>query len=94
MKSLIKTLSLLILVFAATFAHAEPVNVNTADAATIADSLNGIGLSKAQAIIDYRQKFGAFKTADDLVNVKGIGVKTVAKIRHDVLLKGSKKTKK
>lgn len=94
MKTLIKTLSILVLVFASAFVYAEPVNVNTADAATIADNLNGIGLSKAQAIVDYRSKFGAFKTADDLVNVKGIGVKTVAKIRHDVLLKNSKKTKK
>lgn len=59
----------------------EPVNINTADAAAIADNLNGIGEAKARAIIEYRQKNGPFKSADELVNVKGIGLKTVEKNR-------------
>jgi competence protein ComEA len=52
---------------------AGPVNVNTADAATLARELDGIGPAKAQAIVDYRQKNGAFKSADDLLKVEGIG---------------------
>jgi competence protein ComEA len=42
-------------------------------------SLNGIGESKAQAIVAYREANGPFQSADDLVNVKGIGEATVAK---------------
>ena len=54
-----------------------PVNVNKADASTIADSLDGIGLSKAKAIVAYREEHGPFKTAADLTQVKGIGQATI-----------------
>jgi competence protein ComEA len=50
-----------------------PVNINKADAATIAKSLDGIGQSKADAIVAYRDANGPFKSADDLTQVKGIG---------------------
>lgn len=59
----------------------EPVDINTADASAIAASLNGIGEAKARAIVDYRDKNGPFKSADELVNVKGVGLKTVDKNR-------------
>lgn len=75
MKAMLYTLFGLLLSFAA--AAAKPVNVNTADAATIAASLNGIGPAKAQAIVDYRQAHGPFKSVDELVKVKGIGLKTL-----------------
>ncbi|GMU42738.1 MAG: helix-hairpin-helix domain-containing protein [Xanthomonadales bacterium] len=65
---------------------AEPVNINTADAAAIAASLNGVGDAKAKAIVEYRQKNGPFKSADELVNVKGIGLKTVEKNRELIRL--------
>ena len=39
---------------------AAPVNINTASASEIAEALNGIGLSKAQAIVDYRETYGLF----------------------------------
>ena len=55
----------------------EPVNVNTASAEEISESLKGIGLSKARLIVDYRETNGSFLHVDELVNVKGIGVKTV-----------------
>ena len=58
-------------------AIAGPVNVNTADAKTLARELQGIGMAKAEAIIAHREKNGPFKTADDLVKVKGIGKKLV-----------------
>ncbi len=63
------------------FAHAnEPsaININTADVATLAD-LNGIGESKAEAIVAYRETNGPFASAEDLANVKGIGARTVEK---------------
>ncbi len=65
---------------------AQPVNVNTADAQTIADSLSGVGLSKAQAIVAYREAHGTFKHVDELVNVKGIGLKTIDKNRGFILV--------
>ena len=63
---------------------ATPVNINKANAESIAESLNGIGLKKAEAIVRYRRENGAFKTLDDLTNVKGIGEKTVQKNRKDI----------
>jgi len=65
---------------------ATPVNINTADAQTIAESLNGIGEKKALAIIAYRTENGDFKTIESLTEVKGIGEKTVEKNKEDILL--------
>jgi competence protein ComEA len=65
---------------------AEPVNVNTASAEEIAANLKGIGLSKAQLIVDYREANGVFLHADELVNVKGIGLKTVDNNRGMIVL--------
>ena len=62
------------------------VNVNTADAAAIAEELKGVGVKKAQAIIDYRQVNGDFKTIESLTEVKGIGLKTVEKNRENIQL--------
>ena len=67
-------------------AFAAPVNVNTADAKTIADSLHGIGAKKAQAIVDFRTKNGEFKTIDDLAKVSGIGAGIIARNKADILL--------
>ncbi|MEM6512807.1 MAG: ComEA family DNA-binding protein [Pseudomonadota bacterium] len=69
---------------------AGPVNVNTADAETIAQELKGIGLAKAEAIVEYREKYGPFKSAEDLALVRGIGERTVEKIKADVLVKDRK----
>ncbi|WP_369410411.1 ComEA family DNA-binding protein [Neiella litorisoli] len=49
------------------------VNINHADAETIADRLSGIGLVKAQAIVDYRQQHGPFRSLEELTMVTGIG---------------------
>lgn len=68
---------------------ATPVNINKADAQTIAASLDGIGLAKAQAIVAYRTAHGAFKSVDDLANVKGIGAKTLSRNRDAIRLTGS-----
>ena len=72
-------------------ACAGPVNVNTADAETISAELKGIGMTKAQAIVDYRKKHGPFKNAEELSLVKGIGERTVDMNRTDILVGTEKK---
>jgi competence protein ComEA len=66
------------------------VNVNTADAAAIAEELNGVGTKKAQAIVDYRTENGNFETIESLTEVKGIGLKTVEKNRENIQLADKK----
>ena len=68
---------------------AEPVNVNTASAEEIAESLNGVGASKAALIVAYREANGPFLHADELVNVKGIGVRTIDKNKEMILVGSS-----
>ena len=65
------------------------VNINTADAATIARELQGIGLSRAQAIVAYREKNGAFRSVDDLRKIKGIGAKVLERNRANIKLDGA-----
>ncbi len=67
-------------------AAAESVNINTASAEEIAEALNGVGMSKAQKIIEYRELNGPFAHIDELVNVKGIGLRTLDKNRAMILL--------
>jgi competence protein ComEA len=73
------------------WALAGQVNVNTADAEAISEALQGVGLSKAQAIVEYRQKHGPFKSPEDLSLVKGIGERTVELNRDDILVGSEKK---
>jgi len=66
---------------------ASPVNINSASALKIAQSLSGIGATKAQAIVDYRKKHGMFSSLDAVLKVKGIGKSIIAKNQKDILLK-------
>ena len=76
---------LLAAVLAATPAAAEgPVDINTADAATLERELDGIGPSKAQAIVEHREQHGAFRSADELGEVKGIGLATIEQNRDRI----------
>ena len=65
---------------------AAPININTASAQEIADALNGIGLSKAQAIVAWREQHGKFTDASQLTEIKGIGEATLAKNSGRIVL--------
>jgi len=67
----------------------QPVDVNSASAEEIAEALKGVGMSKAEAIVRYRNENGQFKHVDELVNVKGIGIRTVDINREYILLENS-----
>ena len=58
-------------------AEEERVDINTADAETIARVLVGVGQSKAEAIVAYREENGRFEDVEDLALVRGIGEATV-----------------
>lgn len=59
------------------------ININSADLEQL-QQLDGIGKVKAQAIIDYREAHGAFRTVDELTKVDGIGEKTLEKNRDKI----------
>ncbi len=79
---------LLSLLLAAPAVAAETVNVNTADAATLDRVLVNIGPSKADAIVSYRKANGPFRSADQLAQVPGIGLKTVEKNKDRIVFAG------
>jgi competence protein ComEA len=74
----------------ATAAFAAPVDINTADAKTLAKELKGIGTDRAEAIVQYRKENGPFRSIDDLVKVKGIGKKTVESNRANLVVSSAK----
>ncbi|KKU54933.1 MAG: hypothetical protein UX77_C0021G0012 [Parcubacteria group bacterium GW2011_GWA1_47_11] len=81
-------LLLVILAGAPLLRAAELVNINTADLATL-ETLNGIGPSKAQAIIDYRTQNGPFAKIEDIMNVSGIGTATFNNIKDFITVGGA-----
>ncbi|MCX6073458.1 MAG: helix-hairpin-helix domain-containing protein [Campylobacterales bacterium] len=62
------------------------VNVNSANSAQL-QTLKGIGPTKAEEILKYRKSHGSFKTVDELVNVKGIGPKTLEKMKPQLAVR-------
>lgn len=81
MKSLLLSLALAASAFAA-----DKVDINSADATELAATLNGVGLAKAEAIVAHREQNGPFQSADQLAEVKGIGLRTVDKNRERIEL--------
>jgi competence protein ComEA len=74
MKGLLRAVGAALLIVCAGWALAVgKININTADAKTLATELDGIGPSKAEAIVEYRKAHGPFKSVDALTKVKGIG---------------------
>lgn len=88
MKSILASLILSCALALPAFA-ADPVDINTADAKTLAEGLVGVGMSKAEAIVAYREENGPFASVDELAKVKGIGDKTVERNR-DLMSTGAK----
>lgn len=66
--------------------NAGPVDINTADAATLASAMNGVGEKKAATIVAYRDAHGPFVRVEDLSNVKGIGLSTIEKNRQNLVV--------
>ncbi len=66
-------------------ANAAPVNINVASAEEISKNLNGIGMIKAKAVVDYRTENGKFTDLQSVTLVKGVGQKTVDKNENDIL---------
>lgn len=69
---------------------AEPVDLNTADARTLAARLEGVGPKTAEAIVAYRTKHGPFKRIEDLEKVKGVGTKTIERNRAHLTVGSTK----
>lgn len=65
---------------------ANVVNINTASAAELQDKLVGVGAKKAQAIVEYREKYGNFTSVDQLSEVSGIGSGILKQNRELIVL--------
>lgn len=89
MKLLLNTaLACALAVSALASVHAgEPVDINTADAVTLADAMPGVGLKRAKAIVEYRRQHGPFDRLDDLTEVYGIGEKLLDKSRDRLMVR-------
>ena len=62
------------------------VNINTADAQTLAANLKGVGEARATEIVRYREAYGPFASAEELTEVKGIGPATLEMNRDAITL--------
>jgi competence protein ComEA len=88
MEALMKQLILaLALAFSSATAMAV-VNLNTASKEELI-ALPGIGPAKAQAILDYRASHGAFKSIEEVKDVKGIGAKRFEKLKSELTVVGA-----
>ena len=76
------------------YSWAGPVNINTADAETLSAELEGVGLSKAEAIVQYRETNGPFRSAAELTEVKGIGERTLEINRDNILVQAPRNPSK
>lgn len=83
MKRLLRSLILALALSPMAVIASGPVDINTADAASL-EQVKGIGPAKASAIVQFREQNGPFTSVDDLVQVPGLGEKTVAQIREQV----------
>lgn len=84
MKKLLAVAAALAL-FGATSAFAgDAVDINTADAQTLAATIKGVGTKKAEAIIAYRDKHGPFKSVDGLAQVRGVSARMIEASRSDL----------
>lgn len=64
----------------------EKIDINSADATTIAQAMDGVGVTKAREIVAYRETHGKFQSLEQLLEVNGIGMATLEKNRHRILI--------
>ena len=81
-----RILVLCMLALTAASAWAGPVNINTADATTLARELSGVGEATARAIVAHREAHGRFENPDALLEVKGIGPRILERNRRNILV--------
>ena len=74
--------------FYGSVANAGPVNINTASAETLAENIVGVGTILADQIIGYREAIGGFSHADELLEVPGIGEKTLKNNIENIVIDG------
>ena len=92
LKTLHLTLASLFVVaaLASSMAFAAPegtVNINTANAQELATMLDGIGSSRAAAIVTYRETHGDFESVEELTAVRGIGTQVLQSNRSKIVLR-------
>ncbi len=85
-KRILQTILMVFSLVAMPAAHAALVNINKANAAAMVENLQGIGQKKAAAIVAYRRANGAFKSVDELLEVKGGGEKILNKNKKMISL--------
>lgn len=86
-RSLAFAVAILLAGFTAPLLAAEAtVNINTASAEMLAETLSGVGIAKAHRIVEYREAHGPFESVDELAEVNGIGPATVARNREAITL--------
>jgi len=64
----------------------QTVNINAADASTLAAELKGVGKSRAESIVSYRETYGPFFAVEDLLEVKGVGKSVIERNRDRITL--------
>ena len=63
---------------------ATPIDVNTASAEVLAEAIDGVGLKRARAIVEYRERHGAFASVDELAEVRGVSAGIVERNRDRI----------
>ena len=91
MKHLMIALAALLLALPLAQPAEAAVNLNTATKDELV-ALPGIGPAKAQAIVDYRNQHGPFRSVDEVRKVKGIGEKLFLQIRGELAVSGAPRT--
>ncbi|MFQ5468978.1 MAG: ComEA family DNA-binding protein [Gammaproteobacteria bacterium] len=85
-KTLIKTAVLVGLLAASMCAFAVQIDINSANAEKLALVMKNVGKVKAAAIVKYREENGPFVSIDELINVNGIGARTLEINRHLLMI--------
>ena len=86
MNSIKQCLAIAVLSGLGSVAMCGPVDINTADASTLAAELMGVGPALAQAIVEDRENNGRFDTPEALARVRGIGPRVIEQNKENILV--------